>query len=124
MKNILIIDDEKSILDTLKIILMGIADVYMCQDIESANTIMETKTIDLLIIDYKLGKYDGTKYYKEEIIPKYGKIPAILISALIGQPRDKYEFNELKIFLKVVEKPFDALIFKNFILDFFSEENL
>jgi DNA-binding NtrC family response regulator len=121
LKNILIVDDEKSVLDTLEIILRDIANIYICQDIEKANEILETITIDFLIIDYKLEQHNGIKYYKEDIIPKYGNLPAILISALKEQPRNKHESNELKLFLRIIEKPFDALILKSFIFNYLNE---
>lgn len=117
-KKILVIDDEKSVVDTLKIILADDGEVEVCTSVEEATRILDAvaPSIGIIIIDYQIGKDDGIAYYKNKVVPKFGKIPAILISAIKGQPRDEDEAKEIKsLFIRSFEKPFDALEMKMFV---------
>lgn len=118
-KNILVIDDERSVIDTLKIILADEGDVEVCLSVDEADDILNTPNkVDLLIIDYQIGKDDGIAYYKNDVIPKHGKIPAILISAIKGQPRDEDECKEIEsLFIRSFEKPFDAMEIKRYVAE-------
>ncbi|MCX7988903.1 MAG: sigma-54 dependent transcriptional regulator [Thermodesulfovibrio sp.] len=78
--NILIVDDEKGILDTLSGILEDEGyRVYTSEDAENALEILENEVIDLIFLDVWLPKMSGIEAIKK-IKEKDPEIPVIMIS--------------------------------------------
>lgn len=59
LKTILVIDDEPSILTALDLALKKDYNVYTSADVPEAMTLVETKNIDLILLDQCLGEYSG-----------------------------------------------------------------
>lgn len=108
-KQILIIDDEWNICETLKLALLDICDVEYVIDTKSALTyILEHKEPSLIILDYQIDGKDGIQFYIDEIKPIYKQTPTILISGYIGQHKSaELEYKIKKYFVTNLEKPFD-----------------
>jgi len=77
---ILIIDDEKSVLDSFKLVLEkdGLS-VFTAENSENALSILKTFNIDIALIDLKLGKEDGLAI-GEIIMKRSPKTKAILFT--------------------------------------------
>ena len=79
--NILILDDEKIVCNSLKrIIENDEKKVFTSQTFSDAQKVLEENTIDLLLLDYKLGERDGLSVIKE-IKELYTGIAIIMITA-------------------------------------------
>ena len=77
---ILVCDDEKEIVEAIEIYLMQEGyDVEKAYDGEEALAIMQSKKIDLLIIDVMMPKLDGIRATLQ--IRKASSIPIIILSA-------------------------------------------
>ena len=59
MHNVLIIDDEISILTALKFALEGHFNVYTTADVLEGLDMISSKSIDLVLLDQYLGDYRG-----------------------------------------------------------------
>ena len=80
MKNILIIDDERSIRNALKEILEFEGfNVVDAEDGESGLSIMKQQSIDLVFCDIKMPKMDGVEVL-EQIIQYHEGLPVVMIS--------------------------------------------
>lgn len=78
--NILVVDDEKLIRDVIKE--YGLYEGYQIFEAEDgwqAIEIVETKNIDVMVLDIMMPKLDGFSTYKE--IKKIKNIPTIILSA-------------------------------------------
>ena len=78
--NILVVDDEKLIRDVIKE--YGLYEGYQIFEAEDgwqAIEIVETKNIDVIVLDIMMPKLDGFSTYKE--IKKIKNIPTIILSA-------------------------------------------
>ncbi|MBE6011077.1 MAG: sigma-54-dependent Fis family transcriptional regulator, partial [Lachnospiraceae bacterium] len=80
MKNILIIDDEPSILVALEFSLNDIYKVQTSSSVPEAFAILENKETDLILLDQRLGEYDGLEVLIN-IKKKYPYIPVIAMTA-------------------------------------------
>ena len=80
MKNILIIDDERSIRNALKEILEFEGfNVVDAEDGESGLSIMKQQSIDLVFCDIKMPKMDGVEVL-EQILQYHEGLPVVMIS--------------------------------------------
>ncbi len=80
MKNILIIDDERSIRNALKEILEFEGfNVVDAEDGESGLSIMKQQSIDLVFCDIKMPKMDGVEVL-EQILQCHEGLPVVMIS--------------------------------------------
>ena len=80
MKNILIIDDERSIRNALKEILEFEGfNVVDAEDGESGLSIMKQQSIDLVFCDIKMPKMDGVEVL-EQILQYHECLPVVMIS--------------------------------------------
>ncbi|MBC8174730.1 MAG: sigma-54-dependent Fis family transcriptional regulator [Candidatus Marinimicrobia bacterium] len=78
---ILIIDDETLVCRSIKRILEdNEKKVYTAITVENARTILQDQSIDLVLLDYKLGETDGLTVLKE-IKEKYSHISIIMLTA-------------------------------------------
>lgn len=80
MKNIMIVDDDVSICESLRFALSERYNLHIAYEPNSALEIYLSNDIDVIILDLKLGKYDGLELYNNlrNINPK---IPVIIITA-------------------------------------------
>ena len=103
-KNILIVDDDLRLRELLKDYLSEKnLEVYLCDDFENANEIINYFIFDLIILDRMMPTGDGIKLVKE-IKNKY-PTPVIMLTAM-GEDVDKIE--GLKIGADdYVAKPFE-----------------
>lgn len=63
-KNILIIDDENNVRESLKIILANDYTVYLAEDYAKAKQILEKTDIDVVILDVLLPKVPGEEAFR------------------------------------------------------------
>ncbi len=107
MSKILIVDDDKDILEVVKLLLTyHNYDVQTIFDPEETREQIRTFKPYIILLDVNIGKHDGRdicKLLKSDIAIKH--IPVILFSALPGLP-DKYPECEATGF---IAKPFDAI---------------
>lgn len=79
--NILIIDDEKLVCSSIKRIIEDkYKVVYSLNKPDAAYDLIETKNIDLILLDYKLGETDGLTVLKK-FHEKYPDIMVIMLTA-------------------------------------------
>lgn len=80
MYNILVVDDDKEIADSIKIYLEEEGyNVFECYDGEKAIEILKKKDIHLVLLDIMMPKIDGIAVARE--IRKTNSVPIIFISA-------------------------------------------
>ncbi len=128
---ILIIDDEKSILESLKILLkLEGYDIFTVESVSSAIKLIDEKNFNLIISDIKMPDMSGIdfiKYFRKEkadFISKYKQIPVILMTAY-SDIKTGIEAIKLGAF-DYLTKPFDNEEFKITVrraLDYFSVFN-
>ncbi len=114
---ILIIDDEKSILESLSILLkLEGYDIFTAENVNAAVKLIREKSFSLIISDVRMPKMSGIdfiKYFKNETADsslKYKQIPVILMTA----------FSDIKTGIEAIKlgafdyliKPFDNEEFK------------
>lgn len=80
MSNILIIDDEKNICISIEFALEDDHKVFACQDPITGLEIIKNEEIDLVLLDLKIGEFDGISTLKK-IKNINGNIPVIMITA-------------------------------------------
>ncbi|GAA0744810.1 response regulator transcription factor [Clostridium oceanicum] len=104
-ENILVVDDEKEIVELIEVYLRNNYNVFKCFNGEEALDTMKNNKIDLAIVDIMMPKIDGYNLINE--IRKESNIPIIIVSA-------KVQGHEKVIGLHTgaddyVTKPFDPL---------------
>ncbi|MCX7641705.1 MAG: response regulator [Elusimicrobiales bacterium] len=94
MKKILIIDDDRNFIDTLKDSLKekihNKIDVYAFDNVKDALVFIASNDIDLIILDVHLEGIHGFEFLN--IIkknPKFSSIPVIMMSARYVEPLDR-----------------------------------
>ena len=127
-KKILIIDDEKSILESLKILLkLEGYDIYTAESANSAKKLLDGNRFNLIISDVKMPESSGLdfiKYFREEnkgIGSAYKYLPIILMTAY-SDAKTGVEAIKLGAY-DYVSKPLDNDEFKLIVkraLDYFS----
>lgn len=118
--NILIIDDEKLVCNSIKRLLKdNEKEIYTALNIDEARKVLRNNPIDLILLDYKLGPIDGItvlkeiqEYYPEIsviILTAYGTID-LAVSAMKNGAYDFIQKEEDTIILRyTVEKALDNL---------------
>ncbi|MHB1660907.1 MAG: sigma-54-dependent transcriptional regulator [bacterium] len=127
-RKILIIDDEKSILDSIAILLKFEGyDIFTAENVNSAKKLIDENYFNLIISDVKMPEMSGIdfiKYFKNERIDlsaKYKQLPIVLMTAY-SDIKTGIEAIKLGAF-DYLTKPFDNEEFKIIIkraLDYFS----
>jgi len=115
-KKILIIDDEKKIIELLKVCLEGEYDIIEAYEGKMGLELAEKDSIDIIILDIMLGDIDGLKIYEK--LRKIEKLKSIPILFLSGRPlSSEVEIKENEYYLN---KPFSLVklrtIIKNLLL--------
>ncbi|MDD5432125.1 MAG: response regulator [Candidatus Omnitrophica bacterium] len=113
-KKILIVDDEKDLVDSVKIALeVNHYAVFAAYDGEQAFQMVEEVNPDLIVLDIMLPKKDGFQVCEQlKKDPKYANIPVIMLTA-------KEQEEDIKLAKKVganayISKPFEiGLLFYN-----------
>lgn len=111
-KKILIVDDDKTIGDLIRLVLSEETtyDTYLATNPYQALELARTYTFGLFILDYRLTHFDGfTLYDRLHAIDRYRDVPAIIISSSIRQQEKALK----KRNLIGVGKPFDIDILLN-----------
>ncbi len=117
LPKLLIIDDEPSVCETLKIMLSDLFDITYFTDLATArNYLKQNPEIKIMILDYIVNRESGIDFYRNDIINKFD-IPTILISGFIGQANTTEEETKAleEMFIKILEKPFDILELREFL---------
>ena len=79
---LLVVDDNRDILDMLALSLSEKYGVMACQSADEALVAMETSRPDLLMLDIRMSPVDGVQCLKAiRAIPGYADIPAIALTA-------------------------------------------
>ncbi len=104
---ILIVDDEKNIRRTLQMVLSGAGfDTVEAGSAEEALALLETKEIDLVILDLKLPKMNGLEaLQKMRARPEWSALPVLVISghASVAEAVEAVQMGATDFF----EKPLD-----------------
>jgi len=119
LPKLLIVDDEPSVCETLKIALSDLFNVVYFTNLDEARLfINENQDLKFMILDYLVNRESGIDFYKNELYRKVN-LPTILISGFIGQVNTtKEETRELeKLFIKMLEKPFDIIELRTFLAE-------
>jgi DNA-binding NtrC family response regulator len=118
-KQLVIVDDDVAICQVLQMLLCDLCNVVYFHDVDTAKEYvsLHSKEIKALILDFNIGKDSGIDFYKEEILNKKRNIPGILISGfIVTQLKTDRELVELnKMFSRVFEKPFDFVVFREYL---------
>ena len=120
--NIAVCEDDRGIQELVKIIIEDMSyNVFICSDSIGLDDLLKNHKINLIVIDYWLGKVTA-----DDIVTKMKKnsdLPIILMSAI-------HNLKEVATKLKVddyIEKPFHIDVFKtkinNLIHDFHNNNN-
>ena len=124
-KNIIILDDDQFICQSLEILFNKDYNINSFTNINSASEYLDkaNQKVDLIILDYNIGKDNGIEFFKKEISDKKRDIPGIIISGfLVSQFKDDNEIKKIdKYFIKLFEKPFDIIELKAYISDWFKK---
>jgi DNA-binding NtrC family response regulator len=78
VKRILIVDDERTILTALRYALEDLYDIHVADNAETAFEILESQSVDLVLLDQRLGEVDGL----EVIRTLHAKKPELIIIAM------------------------------------------
>lgn len=78
MKHLLIVDDERTILTALRYALEDLYEIYVADSAETAFEILEAQSVDLVLLDQRLGDVDGL----DVIRTLHAKKPEIIIIAM------------------------------------------
>jgi putative two-component system response regulator len=81
-KTVLAIDDDISVLNTIRTVLEGTYEVSLAKNIEIARTILNTARIDLILLDMNMPDASGMdflEYLRNE--SRYYHIPVIIVSS-------------------------------------------
>jgi PAS domain S-box-containing protein len=105
-KNLLIVDNEKEILSFLKIVLETEKfNIFLAEDEIEAMEILESKKIDLILLDIALNGISGLEVCRKiKSIDKLKNIPIIFITARIEENINKDAFEVGAVDL--IKKPF------------------
>ncbi len=119
-RKILVVDDEKTVVETLIILLSDLATVRGALTIAEANTALSDEgPFDLLILDFNIGKEKGIAFYRQ--LKKKTDLPAILISAVRGHRQVDADIREVESLFKAsFVKPFDAMQLRETVIKLLS----
>ena len=110
-KKILLIDDDESIRDSLKMFFLGEGiHIDTAETAEEGIHVLENHTYDIIVADYKLSGMDGLSFLKHvhELCPEAFKI----LMTAYGSSELLTEAAEAGV-NEYIEKPFNAKIFRH-----------
>ncbi len=117
LKHVLIVDDEK---DVLEIIEIGLAmfkkrfTVVTCQNGREAIGVLESQPIDMVVTDLKMPEVDGLELLAY-MIANFPLLPAIVMSGF-GTPENMRKLDELGIYL-FMDKPLSVQKLSRYIIE-------
>ncbi len=117
MKKVLVIDDEDICCKSLQRVLQDVCHVDICTTSREVCDYFSTHPDpDLILIDYQICDENGIEIFRNEIVDKGKRVPAILISGYVGGAKHlKLQKEAEKYFVTIIEKPFDALVLRGFV---------
>ncbi len=121
MNSILIIDDEKSICTSLEFALEDNYRVLSCQDPVKGLEIIQQEEIDLVLLDLKIGEYDGITVLQK--IKKISKDIVVIIMTAYGTIKSSVDAMKAGAYYYVT-KPVDTEELKLLILKALDYANL
>lgn len=96
-KNVLVIDDENNVRESLNIILMSDYRVHLAEDYVSAQTILKNADIDVVILDVLFPRTTGEELFKK--IKKTNPDVEIIIHSVVSDDRKRIKnFHNLGAF--------------------------
>lgn len=104
MKKLLIIDDDRHLLESLCIVFSGLYDVRTACSAEDAETLLEMEAVDVVLLDVVLPGIDGVKFLKI-LRASHPALPVVMIS---GAPSIRPVLEALELgACDYIRKPFD-----------------
>lgn len=79
MKKLLIIDDDRHLLDSLRVVFSGRYDVLTSLSAEEAESLLKTESIDVVLLDVVLPGRDGVEFLKI-LRSTHPALPVVMIS--------------------------------------------
>jgi DNA-binding NtrC family response regulator len=81
-QTILILDDDAAVGEALSSLLRSRYELILCTSVQDAEAALESREyqIDLLVLDYQIGKDNGLDFFKDRLLDQGHQIPSILIS--------------------------------------------
>lgn len=86
-KNVLVIDDENNVRESLNIILTGEYTVHLAEDYKDAKTILENTEVDVVILDVLFPNTTGEEIFK--IIKRKKPDTEIIIHSVVSDDRKR-----------------------------------
>ena len=121
MTRILVVDDEQSMRDFLKILLVKDGyDVITAENGSRALAVLEEKTVDLVISDIRMPETSGLELL-EQVKTKYSDMPVIMITAF-ASPNDAVHAMKSGAY-DYISKPFNVDEIKSVIHSAISRDN-
>ena len=80
MKHLLVVDDEVGPRESLRAVFTGRYEVSLAGDADEAMAILNSKPVDLVLLDVIMPRKDGVSVLKE-IQARYPGVPVVMISA-------------------------------------------
>jgi DNA-binding NtrC family response regulator len=104
MKKLLIVDDDCSLVESLRVVFNGLYQVYTAFSAEQAADILQQESVDVILLDVILPEIDGIDFLKT-IHQSYPNLPVVMIS---GAPSIRPVIRALDLgAADYVRKPFD-----------------
>jgi CheY-like chemotaxis protein len=117
LKHVLIVDDEKEVLEVIKVGLAVFKNrftVVTCQNGREAIGVLESQPIDMVVTDLKMPEVDGLELLAY-MIANFPSLPAIVMSGF-GTPENMQKLDELGIYL-FMDKPLSVQKLSRFIIE-------
>ena len=80
MKKLLIVDDDRHLLDSLRVVFSESYEVLTSLCAEEAEAVLQENAVDVVLLDVILPGIDGVKFLKR-IRKKHADLPVVMISA-------------------------------------------
>ena len=104
MKNLLIVDDDPHLLESLCVVFSGRYHVLTAPSAEEAETLLETEPIDVVLLDVVLPGRDGVAFLKS-LRSTHPALPVVMLS---GAPSIRPVLEALELGAQdYIRKPFD-----------------
>jgi len=104
MKHLLIIDDDRHLLDSLRVVFAGTYQVLTALSAEEAESVLENKKVDVVLLDVVLPGMNGVELLRK-MKKTHPGLPVVMIS---GAPSIRPVINALELgACDYIRKPFD-----------------
>jgi DNA-binding NtrC family response regulator len=104
MKKLLIVDDDRHLLDSLRVVFTDTYEVSTALSAEEAEGLLEKAEVDVVLLDVVLPGIDGVEFLKK-INATHPGLPVVMIS---GAPSIRPVINALELgACDYIRKPFD-----------------